>query len=691
MQVADALHPALRDKYLSWLASEATHPDLVALLTEMRDEPWLDMVAAYLIDGQGQKSKRYRMSQLRSAHRRWRELWRAQEMPCEMADLHLPLPRRGIEIAIGLALDRAIMADPSLRTMLPIVRNLLPDQRIGSMGWRALPLSQPMMRLLLRRSGSPSEFEVPDEHQRLLTYLFANRSVRHFEVLVAAAICMLGERSLQGERNTPISIVNTIVHLNCLLRSIFSHKGLLSISEFSSKDLILYANGTFSDQARRTRVTYITSYVCCYEAQQRFKQGNPNEYKTISDLTLSPPPLNLNLESLITECLAETREKRGAYMDRVMPHYTQVLQIAAMRGLFLQYFRTAALEAFKGFGVAKTNSFSVTLPDGSAILDFRWISPRDIGFDVRGNAFAANQTYPKAMTSNDYYYLQYMGARTLSGQLLDNMPFFARIYRERYTSAQIGQDTIGQRELRNPTSTLFFPSQEFGRFVSQIAAYASNKGQPIPILLDLDALCGGVAIGILVLLISASSGMRMNEIQQIRLDDGYTLVDDTGAVNVRVRPKGRKRDRELLVTHRIDPYLIPYWRYFVLDLADARGPLKKIEIERGAVWRIPPGQYLLQWHGAPLQQGAINAMLRLVTIGTLPEGLSLTSHILRHVYARSNLALGQTLAHIQHTLGHASPLTTQIYTADTVAGSDLPLPTPLTYWEALTYDATSPT
>ncbi|CAM3037225.1 tyrosine-type recombinase/integrase [Skermania piniformis] len=172
-----------------------------------------------------------------------------------------------------------------------------------------------------------------------------------------------------------------------------------------------------------------------------------------------------------------------------------------------------------------------------------------------------------------------------------------------------------------------------------------GKPRPCPESYVLRAVMAAGPRERLMLSLGASAGLRRAEIARVRADDVEVLG---GRHELRVRGKG---DRTRL---------IPISDEFAERL-----------LARGPGWCFPSPAARGPGHLTAAHVGKLISR-------TLPAGW--TTHTLRHRFASQAYAVDRDIRAVQELLGHASVVTTQIYTAipdnarrRAAAGADLPL------------------
>lgn len=147
----------------------------------------------------------------------------------------------------------------------------------------------------------------------------------------------------------------------------------------------------------------------------------------------------------------------------------------------------------------------------------------------------------------------------------------------------------------------------------------------------------------MMLMLCYSSGLRRNELLNLKIDD---IITNDGKFRIRInRSKGNK-DRYTVLSERLLPELRQYFK-----------------VSR-------PRVYLFNGRkkGEPMSAGGIRHALKMaVKKSGIKKDMNL--HILRHCFASHCLEDGMNIRTLQELLGHASILTTMIY----LHVSDIPL------------------
>lgn len=213
-----------------------------------------------------------------------------------------------------------------------------------------------------------------------------------------------------------------------------------------------------------------------------------------------------------------------------------------------------------------------------------------------------------------------------------------------------------------------------------------------------------MAYGALITLLALASGMRIHELQQIRLDGrpddicgepslphfGINFKDNT--IYCVVYPKGHKRDKRSPVTHILSLHLQSYWRH-VVQLHDLIWPSwHSVAPEHADELGLDAGIYLFQTDSTALLQTEMRCLARAVSFGiplttSVGERVSLTTHLLRHGYAHMRASLDHELTTIQAALGHHDIRMTRRYTGAAVPQSrEMPVSSSIqNLWSALTF------
>jgi len=134
------------------------------------------------------------------------------------------------------------------------------------------------------------------------------------------------------------------------------------------------------------------------------------------------------------------------------------------------------------------------------------------------------------------------------------------------------------------------------------------------------------------------AGLRVNEVQRMRLEDLQTTFSPTQMARLRVRGKGQK-ERIVWVTSG--------W-YAVMQEWLAVRPVSSSD------------SFFLNQHGRPLSVAGIQYRLK---SHAQAAGVTITCHQLRHTFARRLAEQRMPIESISKLLGHAQVETTQRYTA----------------------------
>lgn len=226
------------------------------------------------------------------------------------------------------------------------------------------------------------------------------------------------------------------------------------------------------------------------------------------------------------------------------------------------------------------------------------------------------------------------------------------------------------------TGGLVNPGRTLAQFASRAARYARTCGEPVPLLLDVDALYAGALVGRVLLYSAVAWGSRIHEIQQLRLDEPFLRgVETAGGVApaAAILPKGRKSG----LADFKDPTSSGWEVRLVCDdhmdamlaledhLVGLHGDLLVVTPDRPGLRRLTPGLYLFQMNGRLLSARALTASLRLLTHGvTIRVGervIPLAVHVLRHEGATSMRTTGASMRDIKGLLSHQDLQSTAYY------------------------------
>jgi integrase/recombinase XerC len=231
--------------------------------------------------------------------------------------------------------------------------------------------------------------------------------------------------------------------------------------------------------------------------------------------------------------------------------------------------------------------------------------------------------------------------------------------------------------------------RSFFRFLVRLGAIADNpaaglryprKRRKLPVFLSVseierlfrfEAADFASARDLAILELLYGSGIRVGELvglnaADVRLSEALDRADDrTSDSSLRVRGKGKK-ERVVPFGQCAEKALSAYMRYRSDELSKARanpsgkqGRSRRVGLRPGR--GIDPDAVFVNRNGSRL---TVRTVQRVVArrLGDAAKLRSVSPHVLRHSFATHLLDAGADLRAVQELLGHASVMTTQIYT-----------------------------
>jgi len=597
--------------------------------------------------------------------------WDGRGRPVELTTLG-PLGLTGRQSGMLKCLLNA--AEEAMATGVPVwgrpedIRALDPDIFVRTLGWRNLRrwTSPALLQFAERRAeGRP-----PAELWPLIRFLSGCRDEWHFSHLVLAAAVMTGEQVDGAERHSPVSLRNCIRHLAAFFR--VSDLGL----GYSSAQLDLAIPKMLRDPPPSIRMSslaaYIDDYRRCTDAQLRWVTEKPVELRTLSCHLLAEPAWTdtVPARQAFRKARNEQKHRRDAQVRALLPYVKPLGHQVLGRAVAFRAIGAAYLETLRRAGEQGVRDgvvpFEVTLPDGSATLRFAlrkvWsMEPERLTGSNRWSRFS------------DHWLTEYLGAEDPSGVPLP-LPFFAVLHRtwyDREASAPLIASGVPSTDFQPQTSGLLRPAGLFGACVTSLITATVRHEGPHRFLFDMHALCTGMSMGALLVMLCINTGLRIHELQQIRLDPGYigqfpTEEGQMADFWVRVSPKGRKRAKFSSMECLIDGMHQPLWRETLAWLNRTGGLSDRAVLEHGTAHAMEAGRYLFQFGGRGLSQVKLITLIRAVCFGlddAVVDGktVSLIPHLFRHINVRIRDELQHDPGKISRDLGHASPSSTERY------------------------------
>lgn len=662
-----SLDPILRERVRAWRHSECPPPDILEILSACLEanEPWFPVVTTFVLESDpAQWTDTTWKRRLQLLCNLWRRIWYDAGSPETLEDLSYPTPEGNKEYyrvfrGAAYALDNAIHAGRAPEDLKVILLKIRPGHYLDCMGWRNLDHLPPiLLQLLVTRSKSTGK-SVRNDYRSIARYLFGQREQSWGLVTACVAAALLGEETPEGaERNSPLSILGILSSVTAILTAL-NKNGFYPAREEDNIEKILleYISGQLDrNSIESSRIKRFEDYMLGVDAQMRLIAKLPSQMMQLTSWLLPTPKTPIDQVFLRRRMLEQRHQRRTLQVKALMPKFTALLHIVAIRALIFQSFHPLTVEARRRFsaGDGTPEYFSHTLPDGSATMKYRVISAEQVEGELRGEKPPRKFIVGRVL-------VEYLGTTDDAGRTL-NDPFFATLYREWYMP---GSGNQKQNPINLPAG-IMRPVGHINKLMVEQARTDIQKNRPVRIYLDADALCAGIAYGALAVLIALSTGMRLHELQQIRVDSGYSDKEDDNSVRFKIYPKACKRSRKSPVYHRISPQIYPYLLE-AMRLHQHIWPTWSVGLpENGVEHDLERGKYLFYGREAPFNSTAMKNLMCGASEGIHlqidGERIPLTSHLLRYGYAHARVELEHSLSDIQRDLGHRSAQMTLGYT-----------------------------
>lgn len=689
--IEQMLGPVLGARVASWRGSETCPPPaLLAVLHDscIRGEPWANCLAVYALE---QNRARWPavLQEMKLLRAIWTPIWHAQGCPASMADFDLTgnwttRSRQRLSVSVGHVLDQALTAGRVPASLQTAAQTLLPGRYLESLGWQNLNILPDDVLSLLGQRSSSIDDTVPAEYRRLVTLLFHHRNEAWLLPMACVALALLGDVRADGrERNAPGTIVNMVKRVASILRTVCVHRPFQELRRSGvDRALRAYLDGRYTSvdgPNSSTRAMDVTQYIACVAAQGRLLASSPQLAATLGSWLLPELAETLEVQKLLGAALQQQNTRRSQQVDALMAQCTTLVHAVVARAQIFQQLHHVVTEARATYD-GDPVPVSLPLADGSAVLEFRLVSVLQLDWEARGEA-ALKRSRP---AFEGQVLLEYLEAQDDQGRLLPDDPFFVALYRGWYdldsSRALIqGDSGLVASDFWSKRQGLLNAPGKVSQFCRHHLQGALKQGRPPQTLLHPDAFCAGMAYGALIILLALESGMRIHELQQIRLEGETDVINgemslpyfgvkpEDGTIYCVVYPKGRKRDKRSPMTHILSPHLQPYWRQMV-QMHDHIWPnWHNVAPEHADELGLDAGIYLFQTDSTALLQTDMRCLARAIGFGiplttSAAERVSLTTHLLRYGYAHMRARLDHELTAIQAALSHQDVRMTRRYT-----------------------------
>jgi hypothetical protein len=653
--------------------------------------PWFATLLEAVLEG-GNTTKRWThlVVSIPLLHRRWLSLWRSMGCPAELTSLVLTdLPKyvQFYAAAIGQLIATSLLEGRAPQHLRAHVQWLLPGRCIAALGWRNLAAHlDPVVLALARQTPgpggrSPGDGPVDPTLRDIVCVLYRMRDRPFLSTLAFMALALLAEQSPRGKRYAPNTVHSMLVALSSALCRITDDHALATWAAFvPARHWGPYVRGERRPWSPETLAHYVAVYHQCVAATEQWLAARPRTADHLRPHALPDLPRSVDEQLRHYRSTQPSTSRRAAQADALMPDYLRLLRLVMDRATVFEALHQAYIAAKNDATATAPRLFQVALPDGSACLHFQIWSAPDLYRRTDPNRTVWPVLEGEVLT-------EYLGA-TRDGVPLPEA-FFARICRAWFDPAR-RQDMVDRGDPRSDYAHGRLglprpPGRLFG-LGKRVTAAALAQGREPRVLLDVDALCAGMAYGALAYILITATGMRIHEVQQIRVEDGYIFARPEG-IEVHLRPKGYKDTRKPCAVHRLNLQIAPYWLRALAVHAHCWGNHVVVAMEGGTRLRLEPGVYLLQAGGTMLRGSELGRLLRYITHGhglrtAQGEPVNLVPHLGRHGNARARRSLGHDMQDIQAGLNHSNRTATAHYVGAQEPGL-LPVPPTGTLWEAL--------
>jgi hypothetical protein len=235
---------------------------------------------------------------------------------------------------------------------------------------------------------------------------------------------------------------------------------------------------------------------------------------------------------------------------------------------------------------------------------------------------------------------------------------------------------------------LISPDSDVQRYLSKIKRPWMNirpenmKGVAFPPLFCVEPLLVASSIGILSMFIILSTGMRISELQQIRIDNKPIQSGKLGEIDgiqdsisdgilrhtIFLYPKDSQEMKSYNINDFVYSLLIDWCKVFYQSTHTEIGQVDTANLRNfGQSWKYTgKHKYIFQWNGCQLSDIDINACINFLifnhkVLDTTGKQLRITSHLFRHCYATVAGLHGCTIDEMMKYLNHNSRRVTMYY------------------------------
>lgn len=622
----------------------------------------------------------------------WREAWEEQGSPESLDNFLLvgnwgPRRLKSLSLTIAYTLDRALANHEAPKSISEFTCMLLEGRYKSHLGWynlRAYP--EPLVRILMQRAGAIDPMSVSADRISLVIYLSKQAGQPWAKHLMCVAIALVGELHISGNaRRGAASDRNYLNRATTILTAMHHNRGLNIDDRHVASILEAYIEGKLiipKNSKRSTRASMVQTFLNCIASQQRYLRQFPEHDHYLAPYVLPRPTRPVVGLSLADIC-AETKKRRQADVHAIHPDLYQWLSLAEARR------NVARLICTKMHTISHDcKTFDVPLPDSSAVLKFRFVSISDV----------QEQSKQRAPTQTRLIeYLGHEGPERICGK----QPFFVflhRAYFNRQFLSQLMKLGYCRQDFRGYSSGILRPIGVHRDFCQKMMDHDVSFGSELRTYIDADTLAFAMSAACLEIELILSTGMRVHELQQIRVDidstypgsDVPVLYMDDSSIYVLIYPKGRKpAQNHLPVQYSFPSDIKDSWIIMREHHRLIWDSEKHVDFENGAEFGIPPAPFLFQARGKIITTNALRMLLPNILIGhkAVREDNLLASskpHVFRALNMNETKASGLSLYDISRNMHGGNQKMTQHYLTDFLPEKyDLEH---MSYWDALCAD-----
>ncbi len=455
--------------------------------------------------------------------------------------------------------------------------------------------------------------------------------------------------------------------------------------------LPIYLRGeVLPDTSKTLRASFSGHYNRAATIQIEWFQTLSKDDQKCYERFLMPRPNPLHYKGIVSwkEIMDEQRQSRKDETNAIVPYYPQIRSEAYLRYNKIGRIHQAYLEAIQKVKSGEYDlPFSFSYDEGGDIereipaqerLHFKVWDRRTIILKNQDRYSSATVRLAKGhkrgfSDESNKFYLEYVGAERLIGVESPEGIWFEELFKKGLVSKKPGRGSKEevsekQRLLRSwgygePNSTCLinpFKTSDSGiLFWGSIdAQFISHAQQVTDILfIPIESLKVAATFGLLAINIFTTTGARMNEALQIRLDEkGLVRLEmspppEAKDQSIRIRyalrmiPKGERTEK--LALYFIGPEterLIEKCARLLAEhynLTPAKGeklPIVAFHHTNHRSHRFGPARYLFQYNRKQLGERTITSCMRFLLHGlifTTTEGkrVVIKAHLLRHAFA----------------------------------------------------------